>query len=426
MQNPIFKTANILLPNTQTNLEKWAVLACDQFTSQPEYWQTADEVVGNAPSTLRIILPEVFLEEENVEARIAKIHSAMRDYQKNVLTNAIKGFVYIERIISSGVRQGLVGCVDLEHYSYQKGQQPRIRPSENTVVERIPPRLAVRRGAVLESPHILMLIDDAEKTVIEPLAEKKDSLKPLYDVELMQCGGRLCGWAVTEKADIEAVYAAIARLEEEDVFEKKYGIKGKTLPFALAVGDGNHSLATAKASWEEIKKGLSPSQQESHPARHCLVELENVQSPANAIEPIHRVMFDVTKEEVEMAIETFAKESGAKLAQSGQQNFCLVYQGGKRQVGITGAPQPLTVGTVQDILQVLAQQNPCMKEDYIHGQDSVEELVEKGAVGILLPAFNKADLFRGVALGGVLPKKTFSMGHAEEKRYYLECRTILE
>lgn len=425
MATPVFAPANILLPGKETDLQKWAVLACDQFTSQPEYWEKVDKAAGDAPSTLRLILPEVFLEEPGVDTRISAIHSAMAQYQKTVLTNVVKGFIYIEREISSGVRQGLVGCVDLEQYSYTKGATPRIRPSENTVVERIPPRLAVRRGGVLESPHILMLVDDADKTVIEPLGDKKAELQPVYDLELMLGGGCLRGWAVTDQADIDAVYAAISALEDPAAFDEKYNTQGKTPPFPLAVGDGNHSLATAKASWEELKNNLTPAQLENHPARYCLVELENVQSPANAIEPIHRVMFDVTGEDVLAAIDTFARENGAAVSADGAQKFTLVYGGQKKEIGIDGATHPLTVGTVQDILAVLARQKPAMREDYIHGEDSVEELAGKGAVGILLPPFNKADLFRGVALGGVLPKKTFSMGHAEEKRYYLECRTIL-
>lgn len=426
MSNPVFAAADILLPNNQTDVTKWAVMACDQFTSQPEYWEKVDEIVGGAPSTLRIILPEVYLEEPGVDTRIGAIHAAMADYQKNVLTRLVKGFIYIERHISTGVRQGLVGCVDLEEYEYDRSKTPRIRPSENTVVERIPPRLAVRRGGVLESPHILMLVDDAGGTVIEPLGKKKDSLEKVYDLDLMLGGGRLAGWAVTDPADIDAVYKAIAALEDEATFNKKYGTSGETPPFPLAVGDGNHSLATAKASWEELKSNLTPAELAGHPARYCLVELENVQSPANAIEPIHRVAFDVTGEDLAAAIDAFAAENGATVGESGDQTFTVVTAQGKRQVGITGAPHPLTVGTVQGILEVLEKQKPVMRVDYIHGEDSVDELVAKGgAVGILLPPFNKADLFRGVALGGVLPKKTFSMGHAEEKRYYLECRTIL-
>ncbi len=294
-KNPVFTAADILLPGEGADMQKWAVMACDQFTSQPAYWDKVDKLVGSAPSTLRIILPEVYLEQPGVDGRISAIHAAMADYQKNVLGRAVKGFVYIERHISTGVRQGLVGCVDLEEYEYDRTKTPRIRPSENTVVERIPPRLAVRRGGVLESPHILMLIDDAGETVIEPLGKKKADLEKLYDVDLMLGGGRLEGWAVTSAADIEAIYAAIAALEDADTFNQKYGTKGETPPFPLAVGDGNHSLATAKASWEELKNHLPAPQLENHPARYCLVELENVQSPANAIEPIHRVVFTLPR-----------------------------------------------------------------------------------------------------------------------------------
>ena len=427
MSTPVFVPADILLPKKGTDLVKWAVMACDQFTSQPEYWEKVDEIAGNEPSTLRIILPEVYLEEGDTEQRVAAIKAAMEDYRDNVLESVGNAFIYVERDISTGVRQGLMGCVDLEAYSYEKGAQPNIRPSENTVVERIPPRLAVRRGAPLESPHILMLVDDPDKTVIEPFAAKKDSLKKVYDIDLMLGGGALRGWAITDKADIDAVYKAIAQLENEEQFNARYNAAGKTKPFALAVGDGNHSLATAKALWEETKKNLSAAEQENHPARFCLVELENIQSPANAIEPIHRVLFDVSGDAVLAAIEGYAAEVGAKVSQdgSGEQSFTLLYGDKSIKIGLSGAKEPLTVGSVEKIIAVSEKNNPAQRVDYVHGDDSVKELVASGAVGILLPPFKKADLFRGVALGGVLPKKTFSMGHAEEKRYYMECRVIL-
>lgn len=425
---PVFVPADVLLPNKQTDLFKWAVMACDQFTSQPEYWEKVDEIAGDAPSTLRIILPEVYLEDGDTDARIKAIHAAMKDYQANVLESIGKGFVYVERDISTGVRQGLVGCVDLEAYSYEKGAQPGIRPSENTVVERIPPRLAVRKGAVLESPHILMLVDDPEETVIEPFAKKKNDLKKVYDLELMLGGGNIRGWAITQEADIQAIYGAIAQLANEEQFNARYNAAGKTKPFALAVGDGNHSVATAKALWEETKKSLSEAEQQNHPARFCMVELENIQSPANAIEPIHRVLFDVDGPAVEAAIDAYAQKVGATVSRdgSGDQRFTLLYGDKEVAIGLSGGGiEPLSVGSVEKLIAESEAQNPGQRVDYVHGDDSVKDLVAGGAVGILLPPFQKADLFRGVALGGVLPKKTFSMGHAEEKRYYMECRTIL-
>ncbi len=425
----MFLAANILLPKKGVDLEKWAVIACDQFTSEPLYWHDAESLVGDAPSTLHMILPEVYLEEENVQSRISDIHSSMLTYHDTILTTSFNGFVYIERETSSGTRQGLVGMVDLEEYAYEKGTHPKIRPSENTVEERIPPRLAVRRGAKLESPHILLLVDDAKKTVIEPLAEKKNTLLPLYDVSLMLGGGSARAWAVTDKKDIDAISNALSALEDENEFYQKYpAAKGKTTPFSLAVGDGNHSLATAKALWEETKSTLSQKELENHPARYCLVELENIQSDAINVEPIHRVVFGVGPDAVKNALSKYAKNHGITVSNiEGGQHFSLVYgENMTEDVYLIDAKEPLVVGSVDAFLELCAAENPEMYVDYVHGDDSVSALVsEQKAVGLLMPPFAKDDIFRGVALGGVLPKKTFSMGHAKDKRYYMECRSIL-
>lgn len=428
MQNPIFVTAQLRLPKEEVNLEKWAVVACDQYTSEPEYWEKVDQLVGEAPSTLRIILPEVFLEQEDTAHKIGEIHAVMEEYSRDVLTRTVDGFIYVEREVEGGTRQGLVGCVDLEAYQYKPNTFPAIRPSENTVEERIPPRLAVRRGAQLESPHILMLCDDMDRQVLEPLGQKTQDLEKLYDFTLMEGGGRIQGWAVTSPQDIQQVLDGLDQLANPQVFHKKYGTTEETRPFVLAVGDGNHSLATAKASWEEIKPTLTAQQQASHPARFCCVELENVQSPANQIEPIHRIITGISGDDFMRAVGTYTRESGARLAGEGPLQCFSILQAGQppSKIYLEDTPLPLTVATVEAILEICQRQNPLSKIDYIHGQQSLQQLVEstKG-VGILLPPFEKADLFRGVALGGVLPKKTFSMGHAHEKRYYLECRTIL-
>ncbi len=425
----MFLAADILLPKKDVDLEKWAVIACDQFTSEPLYWRDVENLIGNAPSTFQMILPEVYLEDENVKSRISDIHSNMLTYHDTVLTSSFNGFVYIERETSSGTRQGLVGMVDLEEYAYEKGTHPKVRPSENTVEERIPPRLAVRRGAKLESPHILLLVDDAQKTVIEPLAEKKNTLLPLYNVSLMLGGGSVRAWAVTDKSDIDTISNALSALEDENEFYQKYpASKGKTTPFSLAVGDGNHSLATAKALWEETKGKLSQEELENHPARYCLVELENVQSDAITIEPIHRVVFGVDPEAVKNALSQYTQKHGITVSNvEGDQHFSLVCGDNVTEdVYLSDAKEPLVVGSVDAFLELCAAESPEMYVDYVHGDDSVHALVsEKKAVGLLMPPFAKSDIFRGVALGGVLPKKTFSMGHAKDKRYYMECRSIL-
>ena len=423
----VFKPSDILLPKEGTDLAKWAVLACDQFTSQPEYWQEAEAYVAGAPSMLHLMLPEVYLDKEDTETRIERIYPAMDEALDSILTKVVPGFVYVERTMESGaVRQGLVGSVDLEGYSYEKGNPCDIRPSENTVVERIPPRLAVRRRAGIESPHILMLIDDKGETVIEPLAKKKGSLQQVYDIDLMLGGGRLAGWAVTDPADFAAIDKALDALLDDGAFCGKYGVASGSKAFCMAVGDGNHSLASAKALWEEVKKTLSPEEQENHPARYCLVELENVQSPAIEVESIHRVIFNVKPEEISKAAKAWAEKKGLRVHEGAGdgQTFTVVTQSGRKEITVENPPSPLAAGTFEAFYADFEKDHPEAEVDYVHGEDAVMELVAKGATGVMLPDFDKSDLFRGVALGGVLPKKTFSMGHAREKRYYMECRKI--
>lgn len=435
-----FVAAELLLPDQAIDLSLWPALACDQFTSQPEYWQKAEALAAGAPSTLHITLPEIYLERPEKGARIAAIHRTMRAYRETVLTRAVHGFIYVERTTQSGVRQGLVGAVDLEAYSYEPGAAPPVRPSEHTVAERIPPRLAVRRGAQLETPHIMMLIDDAARTVVEPFAAKKEALCPLYDTDLMLGGGHIAGWAVADARDIAAVESAVAALGTQPVFDAKYPAAAGLPPLAMAVGDGNHSLATAKAYWEELKPTLPPAARETHPARWCLAELVNIHSPALLVEPIHRVAFGISAPELAREFCAFAAAHGAVRCESAAdvpapgnaapagaascQTFCFVGPGGEETIRLQNAPWPLAVGTADAFFTQLAAQRPGVRIDYVHGAQHVRALAGPDTAGLLLPDFAKSDLFCGVALGGVLPKKTFSMGHAEEKRYYLECRAL--
>ena len=289
-----FAPAHILLPSEQVPLEQWGCIACDQFTSDRSYWQRAEETAAGAPSTLNLILPEVYLEDGDADARVEKIHATMQDYAQNVLTRAVDGFIYVERTEQSGrVRQGLVGKIDLEAYSYAQGARQAIRPSERTVEERIPPRMAVRRGACLETPHVMMLADDPACTLIEPIGARKNELRKVYEGELMLGGGHIAGWAVEDPAMLAQIDAALAALGSQEAFDAKYPQARGAKPLTLAVGDGNHSLAAAKACWEELKATLTPEERESHPARWCLAEVCNVHSPAIEIEPIHRVLFNV-------------------------------------------------------------------------------------------------------------------------------------
>lgn len=424
-----FSPAHILLPAPTIPLEQWACIACDQFTSDPAYWQRAADAAGEGPSTLHLILPEVFLGAADEAERIAAIHTAMDDYTRTALTRAVDGFVYVERVEQSGaVRQGLVGKIDLEAYSYARGARSAVRPSEMTVAERIPPRMAVRRDASLETPHIMMLADDPGCTLVEPIAAQKDRLEKLYEGDLMLGGGHITGWAVEDPALLEQIDAAVRALGTQQAFDAKYPeAKGQT-PLTLAVGDGNHSLASAKAYWEELKPTLSPAERETHPARWCLAEVCNVHSPAIEIEPIHRVIFGADCGAVLLSLITWSdgNMAGICFGDSKQQAFTLAGPHVSNVLSFEEPTAPLTVGTIDEFIEYFLERHPGARVDYIHGADAANALRKQGGVAFLLPSLAKRDLFKGIVMGGVLPRKAFSMGHAEEKRYYLECRRIAQ
>lgn len=397
--------ANILLPNKTVDLTKYAVVACDQYTSEPDYWQKTEAEVGTAPSTLQMVLPEVYLEQ--AQERIPSIHKAMTDYlyDGTLETKVEEGFVLTIRTTQSGERVGLVAKLDLEAYSYEKGAQSMVRATEGTILSRIPPRMKVRQGAPLELPHVLILMDDSYKTVIEPLYEKRDTFEELYDFELMQGGGHLKGYAITAQTDLNGVRLALEALKEK-------------VAFLFAVGDGNHSLATAKATWEEVKKALSQEEQEIHPARYALVEVENIHCPALQFEPIHRLLKNVN--DVNAFINALLPPSGDKHV------FTVVASGETRQLSVPVDNAALPVGTLQNYLDAWLADNPTVEIDYIHGEKSVNMLAKNsGCIGFLVPTLEKGELFTAVNQDGALPRKTFSMGEAHEKRYYLEGRLIL-
>ena len=424
-----FGPAHILLPGENIPLEKWGCVACDQFTSDRAYWEQADAAVGGCPSTLRLILPEVYLEDEDAAQRVENIHTAMDEYSRDVLTRAVDGFVYVERTEQSGrVRQGLVGKIDLEAYSYEKGAHPAIRPSERTVTERIPPRMAVRRGAALETPHVMMLADDPGCTLIEPIGEKKEQLRKVYEGDLMLNGGHIAGWAVEDPALLAQIDSALNALGSQEAFDARYPQAKGGAPLTLAVGDGNHSLASAKACWEELKKTLTPEQAAVHPARWCLAEVCNVHSPAIEIEPIHRVLFNVDCATVLLSLITWSDSNmvGCCFGGGKQQPFTLAGPHMSNVLSFENPTEPLTVGTIDDFIADYMERHTEARVDYVHDEPAVRALCKKGAVAFLMPPFAKRDLFKGVVMGGVLPRKTFSMGHAEEKRYYVECRKITE
>ena len=363
-----------------------------------------------------------------MDARISAIHAAMDDYTRNVLTRAVDGFIYVERTEQSGrVRQGLVGRIDLEAYSYAEGAVPAIRPSEHTVESRIPPRMAVRRGARLETPHIMMLADDPGCTLVEPIGEKKEQLRKVYEGDLMLNGGHIAGWAVEDPALLAQIDSALNALGSQEAFDARYPQAKGGAPLTLAVGDGNHSLASAKACWEELKKTLTPEQQLTHPARWCLAEVCNVHSPAIEIEPIHRVLFNVDCGAVLLALIAWSDSHAAGICfgDAKQQSFTLAGPHVANVLSFEHPVAPLTVGTIDAFIEYFMARHIEARVDYVHDEPAVRALCRQGGVAFLMPPFEKSDLFKGIVMGGVLPRKTFSMGHAEEKRYYMECRNIL-
>lgn len=417
----IFKPADILIPKN-VDFSKWSVVACDQYTSQPEYWTKAAENAAGSPSALNIIFPEVYLNDDDADERIKNINRTMCEYMDADIFEELKdSFILVERMQSNGkIRKGIIGCMDLEEYDFSKGSQSKIRATEGTILSRIPPRQKIRINAPLELPHILMLIDDREKSVIEPVSKQKNRLKKLYDFDLMLGGGHICGYLVGEdmKADI---LNALDALENESAFNEKYGVLGKGV-LLFAAGDGNHSLATAKTCWEEIKKGLSPEEQENHPARYALVELNNIYDEALEFEPIQRVVFGVDPKKLMDGL--FAYYPEASYNDNGGQEIRYTYQGNEGAVYIKNAPSNLPVGTLQKYLDEYLDKNGG-EVDYIHGDDVVRELTKaENTIGFMVDKMEKNDLFTTVIKDGALPRKTFSMGEAQDKRFYLECKRI--
>lgn len=423
-----FTPADILLPADGLEYMKWAVIACDQYTSDENYWKKTKKLVAGAPSTLAMTLPEIYLSKRGKEKRIEEINETMNEYlETGKFKTVVNSFVYLERTVSDGsVRKGLIGKLDLEDYSFKKGAKTPVRATEGTVLERIPPRVEIRKNAPLEFPHIMILIDDPEKTVIEPLSEKSGDFAPLYDFDLMNRSGHVKGWIVRTDAAQEAM-KALDRLGSRTVFNKKYGFKNKK-PLVFAVGDGNHSLATAKTCWEEIKKTLTAEEAESHPARYALVEIVNLHDDSLKFEPIHRVVFGADAAKMTVAMAGFFKDisitPNKPTKTDGRQIFEMLADGGTQYVSVTDEKSNLAVGSLQEFLDdYLKKESGTV--DYIHGEKEVERLCkDSGNIGFLLPTISKNELFRTVVLDGALPRKTFSMGHAQDKRFYLEGRRI--
>ena len=411
-----FGPGDILLPQVE-DMGKWSVVACDQYTSEPEYWQRVERTVGDAPSALRLILPESRLGDGETERHIREINETMAAYLNGGLFRELAGsMIYVERWLDCGkLRRGLVGVVDLEDYDYTPGSGALIRATEGTVLSRIPPRVAVRRAAPLELPHVMLLLDDPERQVVEHLTAETGEMEQLYDFDLMERGGHITGYRLTE-GQMDEVARGLAQLADPETFGEKYDAAGKAV-MLFAVGDGNHSLASAKAAYEEQK-----DTENGERMRYALVELTNLHDESLEFEPIHRVCFGVDGEM--LLQDLLLTYPGAHYGEGEGQKIIYVNSEGEGTITVPRSPSQLAVGTLQTFL------DRWMKEhggevDYIHGDDVARQLGrQSGNVAFLLPPMGKDELFRTVIHDGVLPRKTFSMGEANDKRFYLEARRI--
>ena len=392
-----FNPADILLP--KKDFETWAVVACDQYTSEPDYWHDVEALVGDKPSTLHVILPEIYLSSDN-SPRIADINANMQKYlDSDVLEKHENSMIYVERESNNTIRRGVVGLIDLEDYDYRKGATSAIRATEATVLERIPPRVQIRKDAPMELPHILLLIDDPGRTVIEPLSDKKGDFKEAYSFELMKNGGHIDGFFLSDDAITQV----------QDALEALIADKDDKLLFA--VGDGNHSLATAKECYNQSKNPL---------ARYALVEVVNIHDESIEFEPIYRVLFNVDAEDF---IEQFSAYTDSK-GSAAKQSFRFITPDCDGELSVK-ATAKLPVGTLQTFIDRYMQEHPEVSVDYIHGEEVVESLcTQKGTLGFIFDGMGKDELFPAITADGSLPRKTFSMGHAHDKRYYIEARKI--
>jgi len=425
---------SILLPkcsqSADGSLAKWAVIACDQFTQDRDYWEKARLAADGAPSTLNMIFPEVFLSDADAEKRTEVIHSTMKRYlQDGVFAEPKKGFVYIERDTPyQKKRRGLVAAIDLEKYDWHAHARPLIRCTEGTVEERLPPRCNIRRGAPLELPHVLLLVDDDTDSLLSRLGENVKNTKPVYDTQLMMNSGGIKGWFLEADGDLNFIADKL-----DELFKRSLSRYEGGSPFLFAVGDGNHSLASAKVIWEECKAAHPGNGLPEHPCRYALVEIENIYDPAIQFEPIHRVVFDIGYDGIIgilsklpdfscRPVENLEELSGAVSGSSASNCFGVMCEG--RFAAIDTSASGIATACLQPLLDEYASGNPRLI-DYIHGEDEVFRLAEKGgAAGILLPPVRKSGLFETVGRTGPLPRKSFSMGHSTEKRFYLECRAL--
>lgn len=407
----IIHIPEILLPKKNIELFKWAVVACDQFTSQKDYWQELEGLTEGALSTLNLIYPEVYLEQDT-NKRIDNINKAMRKcLDEDIFDKINNSFILVERDTPyTKNRLGLVMAVDLDAYDFTPFSDAYIKATEGTIIDRIPPRVEIRKNAPLELPHIMLLIDDRKNSVIEPLYENRENLELLYDTDLNMKGGHIKGYKVTNTADIiEKIY----KLLDKKIQLDKYN---KVTNFLFAVGDGNHSLATAKAHWDNIKKGLTDDEKNEHPARYALVEVNNLHDKSLVFEPIHRVVFN----DGEAFIDAM------KNALTGEGKVELIYRTEKYVVNVS-ENNIEAIKQIQNFIDDYILNNPDVVVDYIHGMADLKQVCEiNDGIGIAMPTIVKDELFDFIIHKGVLPRKAFSMGEAVEKRYYLEAKKIVK
>lgn len=413
----LFIPGDILLPKV-SDMSLWSVIACDQYTAQPEYWDDVDRKVGEEPSTLRMILPEAYLEIKDTLAETEKINRTMEKYINGDVFKTIENsYIYVERSLTvNETRRGLVGLVDLDAYDYRASSTSPVHATEGTVESRLPPRVKIREGACLETPHIVVFVDDPENRIFENIGGGET----LYEFDLMDGGGHIAGKRVSGEEAVR-VQNVISELSDPDYLENRYKLQGKP-PVIIAMGDGNHSLATARLCWEEIKEKLSPEEREKHPARFGLAELVNIHDKSIVFEPIHRVIFETEPESFfEEALNYFINvgkesEKGHKIA--------LVCGEKTEEIIVHG----LTIGNLISVSQEFCLEYIKAhggKLDYIHDDETALEMSSReGCAGLLLPAMDKNELFPSIMKSGVFPAKSFSIGQSRDKRYYLECRKI--
>ena len=413
----------ILIPDEKTNMRKWAVIACDQFTQNQQYWNDVERFVGSSPSALHVMLPEIYLDTPEKAERIASAKEIMRSYIEDGVLNLLPpGFILVERYIDGVVRKGLMVNVDLEEYENEPYKNPVVRPSEEVIAERIPPRIEIRNGADIEMPHIMLLMDDKNKTVIEPVWQKKEFFPKVYDFELMMNGGRITGYFINNKETEHEIMQALAALPLKD------GMR-------FCVGDGNHSLATAKAVWEQAKERLTPEQRAESPLRYVLCELINIYDDGLTIKPIHRTISGLNTSKCVQYIVDRLNASGAdarlvfsrrkpNLQQSdAAQTIFFSSKDSAGRIEIYSPTSSMIVEELQPVLENFIREFPACKLEYVHGDEELEELTRQyDTLGFIMPAMEKDTFFDTLASFGVLPKKSFSLGEAKDKRYYLECR----